>query len=105
MGKLRAPAAPGTLGAEGLRLWRTLTARYGWSREQLSLVTILCETRDRIEEARAAIAADGAYLRSEGGMRVWAHPALKGEKDAKTSFVSAWKALGLDLIASSTGGM
>jgi len=96
---MRAPATPATLGGSGRELWRSLVARYVWTSEQLSLVTILCETRDRIEEARAAIARDGAFLRpAKGGkLAVRAHPALKAEKDAKTSFVSTWKALGLDL--------
>jgi P27 family predicted phage terminase small subunit len=97
MGSKRAPSAPDTLGAEGSKLWRTLGKRYAWRDEQLCLVAILCQTLDRIEEGRAAIQKDGAYSRTEGGM-VRAHPALKAEKDAKTSFTSAWKALGLDLV-------
>lgn len=93
----RATAAPAHLSAEAKGLWRSVLADYELERRHEAVLLAALEAWDRMREAQAAIAKDGAYIEGRFGMK--AHPALAVERDSRTAFLRATRELGLDLEA------
>jgi hypothetical protein len=91
---VRIPPCPKHLAEDGRRLWTAVLKRYAFNGPQLVLVSELCACCDRIAQARAAIAADGAFSR---GSIARAHPAHRVEKDNRAAMANLWRVLGLDL--------
>ncbi len=71
-------------------------AEWVFDRQALVLLEVALQALDRLEEARALIAAEGLTSGKPGGL-VRLHPALKVEKEARAGFLMAWRALGLGL--------
>ena len=70
----RNPTTPRGLGSAGSKLWRQVCDRYELDAHELLLLVEVAHGADRLEELRAAVAADGAVLRDDkGGPRI--HPA------------------------------
>lgn len=91
------PAAPRHLGTVSRRLWRSVVAEYELAPHHLALLERACEALDRIREAQAAIAADGAYIPGRFGLK--AHPGLAVEAQCRIAFARIVRELGLDIEA------
>jgi P27 family predicted phage terminase small subunit len=88
------PAAPSHLSPTRKRLWKSVLAMYDLEAHELELLRLACEALDRGDEARQAIAKDGAYLTDRyGGMK--AHPATAIERDARIGAARLFRELGL----------
>lgn len=61
-------------GAPGAALWTFVTAEFDLAEHELAMLSEACHTRDRIEQLRAAVNADGLMLPSSQGARL--HPAV-----------------------------
>lgn len=76
-------------------IWRTIFRDYQIdSAAELLLVAVL-EARDRREEARAAIAKDGAVQTDRFGQKK-PHPSISIERDSATTMMRGWRLLGFD---------
>lgn len=93
----RPPTAPRHLSESSRAFWRSVVAEFELETHHLAILQAACEARDRMDEARAAIDTDGAYITGRFGMK--AHPALAVERDSRTAMLRALRELGLDLEA------
>lgn len=88
--------APGHLRPD-TRRWYALVAReYALEGHHRKLLTLVCESWDRCQEARERIAEDGAYIADRFG-QLKAHPAVAVERDAMISFARLLRELDLDV--------
>lgn len=94
----RPPLAPRHLSAESRRWWRTIVSEYELEAHHLRLLQAACECWDRVLEARAAIASDGAYYTDRLG-QLKPHPALAEERQNKTLMARLIRELALDVEA------
>ena len=94
-GASKPPAPPAHLSRDARRLWRDVVDEYHLERHHQVILTVACEALDRLAEARAAIAADGAYIDGRFGKK--AHPALAVERDSRVAILRSLRELGLDL--------
>jgi P27 family predicted phage terminase small subunit len=87
---------PAGLSRESRRIWLRLCELYDFSdpAARLILRTAL-QARDRVEEARKAIKADGITTKNRFGVAI-AHPALQIEASARRQMLHAFRELGLD---------
>ena len=93
--KISAPKPPAHLSAEARRLWARLLGDFHLDDGAgLALVRVACESFDRGEASRRAIAAEGATLTDRFGQRK-PHPLLQVERDARAALVSALRAMRL----------
>jgi len=90
-------AAPRHLTPTARKFWRSVLAGYELEAFHLAILAAACEAMDRMNEARAAIEADGPYIDGRFGKK--AHPALAIERDSRTAMLRAIRELGLDLEA------
>ena len=87
--------APRHLSAASRRLWQQVRAEYYVNdAPALQLLQALCEARDRADQAREIIAAEGAVLTDRFGQKR-AHPATQIERDARAQLIAAIRALRL----------
>lgn len=93
----KAPSAPRHLSEPSRAFWRSVVADFELEVHHLAILQAACEARDRMDEARARIDADGPYTEGRFGMR--AHPAIAVERDSRTAMLRAVRELGLDLEA------
>lgn len=93
----KAPTAPRHLSEPSRVFWRSVVADFDLEPHHLAILAAACEARDRMDQARAAIDTDGAYIEGRFGMK--AHPALAVEIASRTAMLRAIRELGLDLEA------
>lgn len=93
----RGPTPPRPLAEPGLSLWRRVTEAYAI--EDAGGIEILaqaCAALDRAEGCAAAIAADGAVVRSKTGV-LREHPLMRAEAANRAAVVRFLRNLGLDV--------
>ena len=89
--------APSHLSSESQDLWRSITHEFVDADTHFFMVLqTALEARDRMQEARRVVDAEGAYYTSSTGMKK-AHPALTIEREARSGFLAALRLLGLNL--------
>ena len=88
---------PRHLHGDGREFFTSVSAEYSIvDPAGLALLTTAAECLDRMRQAQAAIAKDGAVVVDRyGAPKV--HPAAALEKDARTGFLAALRALNLDI--------
>jgi phage terminase small subunit len=91
----RPPRAPKGLSGEARRLFRAVVDEFELETHALAILGVALEAFDRMREAQAAVAADGAYIEGRFGMK--AHPGLAVERDSRLQFLRGVRELGLDL--------
>lgn len=89
--------APRHLSLEARRLWRETLRAYDLEARHETILMVALEALDRMREAQAAVAKDGAYVVGRFGMK--SHPGLAVERDSRLAFLRAQRELGLDLEA------
>jgi P27 family predicted phage terminase small subunit len=91
------PKPPTHLGKHGKAAWTSLQREYGiGDAGGLHLLGVVADAVDRMREAQAVLAKDGALIHDRYGCPK-AHPALKVENDARSGMLTALKMLNLDL--------
>jgi P27 family predicted phage terminase small subunit len=92
-----APRAPRHLSGEAKRIWEGVTDEYGIvDIAGQSILAAGLEAFDRMREAQAAIRKDGPTIRDRFE-QIQVHPATRIERDSRAAWLSALKALNLDL--------
>lgn len=94
------PTIPGHLEPPEMALYRQIQAEYGiLDGAGIALLTAACEAAGTARQCRERIAADG--LLTEAGR---AHPLCAVQRDARNSFLSCIRQLGLDTEAGGSVG-
>ncbi len=91
------PRAPAHLTKPSRAFWDAVVRDYDLETHHLAILQAACEARDRLDEARAAITRDGAYVVGRFGPK--SHPAIAVERDSRLVMVRCLRELGLDLEA------
>ncbi len=93
----KAARAPSHLSRSSKVIWRKLATDYDLGREPHALLalTAALEARDRCEQARKQIAAEGLTVSTEAGS-LKPHPAVNIERDSRLSMLRALRELSLD---------
>ena len=94
------PKPPNHLRTAGRRLWRAVIRTYALEEHHLVILRAGCEAADRLEDARAAIEADGLTVPARFGPR--SHPAIAIERDSRIALLRCVRELGLDIEAPGT---
>ena len=90
-----APSAPDHLSAESVRLFESVTSDYELEPWHIGILTEALQSRDRAEQARRQLDADGLTVEGRFGPRP--HPLLSVERDHRATFARLLKSLGLDI--------
>src|SRR4051794_1147566 len=91
------PTPPRKLGEAGLSLWRRVVSSYDIADEGgREILCNACQALDRAQECAAAIANDGAVVRSKTGV-LREHPLLRCEAANRAACVRFVRNLGLDV--------
>jgi P27 family predicted phage terminase small subunit len=87
---------PAGLSRGAQKAWRGYMADFDeWTRTDLSLLELALRSKDRAEQCRRRISAEGLTLRSRrGGTRL--HPLVRVERDAIAFVLNTFKQLGLE---------
>ena len=88
--------APTTLSAESARLWAALVPSRCRSAGRLAMLRVALEARDRADMASAAIAKQGLTTTTATTGAVHVHPLAKLEREARATFIQAWRAMSLE---------
>jgi len=91
----RAPRAPRHLQEPGKDLWRRVVTVYGLEEHHLAVLEAACVARDRMEQARLTVEAEGLTASTRDGIKT--HPAVTIERDSRTAMLRALRELGLDI--------
>lgn len=94
----RRPKAPGHLNPPTRKWWSQVIDDFELESHHLRLLTLAGEAWDRGQQAREAIARDGAYVRDRFGC-LKAHPAVAVERDSRVGFARILRELALDVEA------
>jgi P27 family predicted phage terminase small subunit len=78
------------------QFWLQVVRDFALETYHVRLLTHACEAWDRVEQAREAVAKDGAYFIDRFGQRK-AHPGLLVERDNRTQFAKLIRELNLDV--------
>ena len=90
------PEAPGHLSEDSRRTWKELIENFDISDpEGLDILRFGLEARDRATRAREEIDRQGMTMQDKWG-QTKPHPLLPVERDARSSYLSALKQLGLE---------
>ena len=92
------PKAPSHLRPDTRRWFLSVLKDFDLEPHHLKLLTLAAEAWDRGEEAREAIATDGAYVHDRFG-QLKAHPAVAVERDSRIGFARLLRELALDVAA------
>ena len=95
MKSTKSPPAPSHLTADSQKLWKTILADYEIDPAAEMVLVAALEARDRREEARAAIAKDGAVVKDRWG-QAKVSPWVAIERDASLALMRAFRVLGFD---------
>ncbi|QEH37929.1 hypothetical protein OJF2_65240 [Aquisphaera giovannonii] len=98
------PEPPGHLSEGSAALWRSIVRDYNFGQypEALAILLEAMNARDRAEQARLIIAAEGITV-CDGRNSIKGHPCVAIAKEAQNVFISAMKALRLDPDSSAKG--
>jgi phage terminase small subunit len=88
--------APKHLRKATKQFWLQVVRDFALEPHHVRLLTHACECWDRVEQAREAVANDGAYFSDRFNQRKM-HPALSVEKDNRTLFAKLIRELNLDV--------
>src|SRR5262245_11343648 len=78
------PKAPKHLRAATRRWFASVVEDYELEPHHVRVLTLLCETWDRVQQARETIAKDGLTTPTRDGVKL--HPAVRVEQDGKVIF-------------------
>jgi P27 family predicted phage terminase small subunit len=101
MSKLKPPQH---LSTEAKALWKDICADYTIDKAASMILRVTLEAYDRKQEARAAIAKDGATFVDRWGQRK-PHPMIAIERDAGLAVLRGFRVLGLDLAQGESTGV
>jgi hypothetical protein len=91
--------APKELAQPERQLWEGITAEHAFGdAASLSLLRTALEAHERARLCREAIQRDGMTFKDRFG-QVKVHPLLASERDARAAFISAMRALNLNIGA------
>lgn len=93
------PKPPKTLSIEGKKLCQRIFDESDMDSPAISLLNLLVQSFDRMNEAREHIAKHGIVLAEKtanGDTKYRANPACGIERDSKAAMMRAWKLLGYD---------
>lgn len=93
---IRADRPPKHLSKDAKKLWRQFTNEWDFETNTLLILKDALESYDRLQSAREQIDKLGMFYETETGF-IKSHPALKIEKEARSSFLRAMKMLNLDI--------
>ena len=94
---------PSHLGRAGKKLYRDLVSEYGITDGGgLALITTAAECLDRMRNAQRAIKQHGELTADRYGT-LKANPAVNIERDARNGFMTALRALNLDVVPKQAG--
>jgi phage terminase small subunit len=88
------PQPPPHLAPETQAWWRRLVADYELGDHHLRLLEAICDSWDRMCEARAVLAREGLTVSTAGGTK--RHPCCDVERDSRTAFFRGLRELDLD---------
>jgi P27 family predicted phage terminase small subunit len=98
-GPSRPPAPPRHLPPHERDLWKRVVTAFAFrDPASTALLATALEAHARCRTARETIDADGAAIRDRFG-QLRPHPLLNAERDARTAWLRAMRALNLDLGA------
>ena len=95
------PAPPAHLSADAQSWWRAVVTDYALELHHQRLLQSACESWDRMQQARQAIADHGGLTFTDPKGTIRAHPAVAMERDARISFARLVRELDLDTGAPS----
>jgi P27 family predicted phage terminase small subunit len=87
---------PSNLSHESRVIWLRINRDFILDYQAMVLLKTALEAYDRMSTARKQIDEEGATFTSPTGL-IKLHPALRIEKEARSSFLQAWRALGFNL--------
>ena len=91
-----APRPPRTLGPYGQAAWNRIQAEYHIiDCGGIEILTLICETTDRIQTLSEGIAADGPVIRTRTGIR--SHPSIRDELQARALVARLLSKLGINV--------
>ena len=87
---------PDHLSVESAEWWRSVIADYDLEGHHVRLLQCACESWDRMQAARQAVADHGALTFADVNGNLKAHPAVAIERDARVAFARLVRELDLD---------
>ena len=90
------PEPPTHLSADAAAWWRDVVTDYALEAHHLRLLQSACESWDRMQQARQALADHGGLTFVDKNETIRAHPAVAMERDARISFARLVRELDLD---------
>ena len=88
--------APEHLEKGSKNLWKQVNSRYVLTDSQRAMLQVGLEARDRADDCKAAIDADGVVVLDRFGAAK-AHPLLSSERDGRALFIQVMRKLNLHL--------
>jgi P27 family predicted phage terminase small subunit len=104
-GRTAGPTPPAHLSEGSAALWSRLVEEYGMGEDLAGRVILssACEAKDRADQARKVLDAEGlTVVGDRGGVK--AHPAAAIERDNRAAFLASIKALRFDIEPSGRPG-
>jgi P27 family predicted phage terminase small subunit len=88
------PQPPSHLAAETQAWWTRVVSDYELGEHHLRLLEAVCDSWDRMCEARAVLAREGLTIDTKGGTK--RHPCCDIERDSRIAFFRGLRELDLD---------
>jgi phage terminase small subunit len=93
---VKKPRPPAHLGPEARKWWTAVVTDYALEGHHLKLLQAAAECWERLQQARATIAEQGATFQDDRG-NYRAHPSVAIERDARIGFARLVRELDLDV--------